>query len=398
MKNLKKYLKLLLVTNSAFTLIELLVTMVIFVLVLAGASQIFTNLLTQFKQQSKIAETNIEGIIGLEILRRDLEHAGFGLPWNIPSNVTYNEASSSIICGTANASYYNDSPSSPPRAIVSGNNNCTNNSDYLVIKGTNVAVNGASTKWTELIYSSSCSSPYVSFTTNICKRTWSSTGEDLSEDDYVLLISPGAVSGQERLLMANSGSFAAKKFKSSEVDNSWLPTPGDKIRLVYGLSSGTNAPLRPFNRVDYYISTSNVPKRCAQGTGVLVKAMMDYNGGFNQWPILDCVADFQVIYGLDNDNDGDFEPGAPGSMDAYTDNITTLTAQQIRQQVKQVRVYILTHEGQIDRSFSYNTNPVEVGEFGLGDSFNFEDKGINDWRHFRWKIYTIVVDPKNLIS
>ena len=62
--------------EAGFTLIELLITMVVFVLVIAAGSQIFTGLLTQFKQQSKIAETNIEGTVGLEILKQDIGHAG----------------------------------------------------------------------------------------------------------------------------------------------------------------------------------------------------------------------------------------------------------------------------------------------------------------------------------
>lgn len=69
--------------------------MVVFVLTIAAATGIFVPMLTQFKQQSKIAESNIENIIGLELLKRDIEHAGFGLPWNIPVGLTYQEASSS---------------------------------------------------------------------------------------------------------------------------------------------------------------------------------------------------------------------------------------------------------------------------------------------------------------
>ena len=56
--------------EAGFTMVELMVTMVVFVLAISAASQIFTKLLTQFKQQSKVAETNIEGIVGL-----DLTHA-----------------------------------------------------------------------------------------------------------------------------------------------------------------------------------------------------------------------------------------------------------------------------------------------------------------------------------
>jgi hypothetical protein len=362
-----------------------MITMVIFVLVIAAASQIFTGLLTQFKQQSKIAETNIEGIVGLDLLRQDLEHTGLGLPWNIPSGTTYSEASSTTICGTANPSTYNDSTSNPPRAVISGNNNCTNSSDYLVIKAVNVATNDPSSKWTELVYASSCASPYSSFATNVCKRAWSPSTEDLSSSDYVIVVSPGTTSSTERLLNANSGTFTATSL--SNINSSWIPTSAsDNVRIVYGLRGSGNAPQRPFNRADYYISTSNVPQRCAANTGVLLKATMDYSGGFTQYPLLDCVADMQVIYRLDTNAE---------------DDISALTAQQIRDQVKEVRVYILAHEGQRDVNYTYTTNPVPLPAapdpgFGSGSTFDFNTNGITNWQNYRWKVYTIVVKPNNL--
>ncbi len=76
---------------QGFTLVELLIAMTMFIIVIASASSVFVPLLTQFKQQSKSAETQIEGIIGLELLRRDIKHAGFGLPWNM-NGATYTEA------------------------------------------------------------------------------------------------------------------------------------------------------------------------------------------------------------------------------------------------------------------------------------------------------------------
>jgi prepilin-type N-terminal cleavage/methylation domain-containing protein len=385
-----------LVNYAGFTLIELLITMVIFILVIAAGSQIFTGLLTQFKQQSKIAETNIEGIVGLEILRRDIEHAGYGLPWNMPSDTTYTEANSTIICGSANPSNYNDAAPNAPRATVSGNNNCTSNSDYLVIKAVTVATNDPSSKWTELVYCSTCSttcpSPYSFFSANVCYRDWSSSAENLTSSDLVAVIYPGATPLTERLLKANSGAFSATSFGS--IDSSWLPTSAsDNIRIVYGLRGSGNAPERPFNRADYYISTSNVPRRCAPNTGVLEKATMDYNGGFNQWPLLDCVADMQAIYRRDTNGDG--------TIDNVTDDISALTAQQIRDQVKEMRVYILAHEGQYDRNYTYSNSTITIPTApdpgaGLGSTFDFNARGITNWQNYRWKLYTLVVKPNNL--
>src|SRR5574337_524476 len=125
--------------KTGFTLLELLITMVILALALASTSDMFVGLLKQYKRQSKISETNIEGVIGLELLRQDIERAGFGLPWVIPTTITtYQEASA------APAANYNDAAYSPPRPIL--NDTTTGwidagsgvpNSDVLVIKATN---------------------------------------------------------------------------------------------------------------------------------------------------------------------------------------------------------------------------------------------------------------------
>ena len=78
--------------ERGFTLLELLIVTAILGVALAVTSDMFLGLLNQYKQQSKIAETNIEGIIGLELLRQDIERAGYGLPWVIPAGITYSEA------------------------------------------------------------------------------------------------------------------------------------------------------------------------------------------------------------------------------------------------------------------------------------------------------------------
>ena len=98
--------------EDGFSLVELMITMVVFVLFMIAATNVFTGLLTQFKQQSRQAETNIEGIVGLEIMRQDIEGAGYGLPWN--GLIAYNEV-------TGDPLSLNDSPTGVPRAIVSKN-------------------------------------------------------------------------------------------------------------------------------------------------------------------------------------------------------------------------------------------------------------------------------------
>jgi prepilin-type N-terminal cleavage/methylation domain-containing protein len=383
--------------QAGFTMVELLITMVIFVFVMAAGSQIFSGLLTQFKQQSKISESNIEGIVGLEMLRRDLEHMGHGLPWIIPAAVIYGEATGPT------AANYNDcngsAPCNAPRAAISGNNitfSGFSGVDYLVIKATNVALNDASQRWTTL--------KMAPFSAPENPRQWTPASENLALSDRVIVISPGSTDTYAKRLVANGAVFYTTF--GNVTNNPWPPTDNLETRVVYGINGTTDpSPQRPFNRADYFVtgtdqSGNNItPQRCAPGTGVLVKAPIRHVTGGNNYdtylPFLDCVADMQVIFGLDNDGDGDFEPTV--SADGYSDDISAFTAQQIRDQVKEVRVYILAHEGQRDPNFTYTTNPVTVGEFAMGRDFDLAAIIGANWQNYRWKVYSMTVHSLNLL-
>jgi type II secretory pathway pseudopilin PulG len=368
--------------EDGFTLLELMITMITFVIVIASVSSIFLGLVNQFKQQSKIAETNLEGLTGLEILRQDLEHAGYGVPWFFQSAINYNEAA------TAPASNYNDSPSDSPKAVLSGNNIGFNASDYLVIKSMNVARNDASQMWTTL----KASAPYV--------RTWTPARENLAVTDNVIILFPGATDLNSRTLVVNGGAFSTTY--SNVTAAPWVPTDLTDTRLVYGVDPDTVLRM-PFNRADYFIEiqpNTDVPDRCAPNTGVLVKAVVSHNdGNFDDFmPLLDCVADIQVIYRLDITGDG--------IIDNNTDDIHTipLTAQQIREQVKEVRVYILAHEGQRDVNYTYPNSTITIPSdpsdpgAGLGSTFNLSSSIGTGWQNYRWKVYTIVINPNNMRS
>jgi prepilin-type N-terminal cleavage/methylation domain-containing protein len=389
--------------EEGFSLVELLITMVLFVIVMAAASQIFIGLLTQFKQQSKIAETNIEGIIGLEILRQDIAHAGYGLPWN--GLVTYSES-------TNNPFSLNDAPSGAPCAIKSRNNvdsyaapnNKFNGSDYLVIKSVSVAANKAANKWTLL----GSVPPY----TKIPAGSWTPASENLASTDRVIVLSPGTTT--ERVLVVNGTSFSTTY--NNLINTPWRPTDANETRMVYGINTAdSNAPVRPFNRADYSIRipAAGVPQRCAPNTGILYKATMDHDtaGNYTFLPLLDCVADMQVVFGLDQNENG--------TVNCYTNNLSTgivktggATPQNIRNEVKEVRVYILAHEGQRDVNFTFNnfspaapsyirvgesSPPLAVCEGGIAGR-DFDLRTITNYLNYRWKVYTIAVKPNNLGS
>jgi len=383
--------------QAGFSLVELMITMVVFVFFIVAASQVFTGLLTQFKQQSKLAETNIEGVVGLEILRQDIEHAGYGLPWY--GLVAYSESN-------ANPYSFNDSPAAP-RAILSKNNatfsspnDIFNGSDYLVIKSVNVGGNDTCNKWTTL----SSASPYV--------RTWTPSGENLLNSDRVIVLRPGSSDADGRTLVTSGTTFSITY--NNVTSSPWPPSDASETRIVYGVDPNSDL-IMPFNRADYYISAANVPGRCASNTGVLMKGVVNNSTGSGGGdittflPLLDCVADMEVIFGLDTNtngtigtySDGDtvvsWPVGSPDETATVADVTASFsTAANLRQRLMEVRVYILAQEGQRDVNYTYPTNPVTVGELGLGRNFDFNAHGITNWQNYRWKIYTIILKPMNL--
>jgi prepilin-type N-terminal cleavage/methylation domain-containing protein len=371
--------------QAGFTMVELMITMVVFVLTIAAASQIFTRLLTQFKQQSKIAETSIEGVVGLDMLRQDIEHAGLGMPWNVTGVAGWGAVPGYTEAADPDYTAYNDAPNEPS-AFRSGDGAGLDvpGSDYLVIKSASASTDIAAGKNTLL----TSAAPFV--------RNWALNTEDLLDTDRVIVLSPGSTTTNSRSLVVAGGAYYTQ-YSTVKIASSYTPVDNSDVRLVYGISA--NNLRAPFNRTDYYISINNVPQGCAAGTGVLVKATLDHaTGNFNEMPILDCVADMQVIYSMDNNENGSFQNGMAG--DAYTNTLAGLTPIQVRTRVKEVHVYILAHEGQRDTNFVFNNftagacgTCVRVGMSVLND---FNLAAINNYPDYRWKVYTISVKTENL--
>lgn len=389
--------------------------MVIFVLVIAGASSIFTGLLTQFKQQSKIAETNIEGAVGLEILRRDLESAGYGLAWNVEIDnaespgdgndweqlVGYCEAVSDASITPNPTTFNNGCRLDPnptlgvtlglaPQAIFSGNNIGLNGADYLVIRSTAVATNDAAHKWTYLRAGNNLNT-WTPACENLNKYptagdTNCSTGGSTENTVRVIVISPGGSTDANTRSLITSSATAGRFY--TQYNNTYPnntqdfdpPAGSTESYIVYGVDRDTNLRM-PFNRADYYVrrpAGNAMPSQCAPNTGVLYKATVNHaDGGLTELPVLDCVADMQVVYERDT--------GGP------TSDLTGLNAQDIRTQVKEVWVYILAHEGQRDPNY-ISPNPILVGpDTALGRNVDVS-ANIN----YRWKVYPIVVKTNNL--
>ncbi len=403
--------------DKGFSLVELLVVMAITVFVLMATSKVLVSLISTFKQQSKIAESSIESVVGLEILRRDIQSAGFGLASGISNSVStfriYDWSSLNDYTEVVNpdsgdpnpdiepedfndsdssAAYYiSPDPKASPRVFISAAPAWTvNGSDYLVLKGANLGSTAASGKYHTLEFGGAVNTWYPEKANPIFDA-------NLRDTDYVLVIS---IRDEESVGLAEDESSAGTYYTRFDDLADFEPPDNREVRIVYGLDSDS-VPVAPFNRADYYISSQEQPGRCAPNTGSLVKASMQHSTGKlgPEMPVLDCVADMQVLYKMDENEDGIADAGLVDSS-----VILTKTALQIKRQVKEVRVYILVHEGQADprRKFAPDpANPPADPPTGADDneilvgarSFDLLDNIGTTYTNYKWRVLRVIESP-----
>lgn len=412
--------------STGYTLTELVVVMLIFTVLTIIASSAFENIYRTSRQQERIAQSNIEGVVGLEMLRADIAHAGFGLPWVFGnmSTMTYSEAdmAADAFAKGINPNDYNDAPRAPRAVIVGAATKYIGGAsgrgpDYLVIKSTRVATNDTARRWTYFVYSSSAGLNKSYLRPRI-------GNENYALNDRVIAVEQSFDShGRLRRNLLVSGSDFHFRIDGSDPPDAFKP--GDRSRQVvtYGLfnASSTN-PRMPFNRADYYVQrpTSKMPESCNAGTGVLYKSVVNHSsGGFSPIiPLLNCVGDMKVIFLLDMNEDGtggtfvdpatsDGSVRSGSETTSNADVAETLTdASLLRKRLKEVSVYILAHEGGRDRNYTYpvsdSTKAVIVGDSdheSVSRVWSESDMAAvfgQEWRQYRWKLYRIIVAPTNL--
>lgn len=415
--------KRIMMGKSGFTLVELLVVMAVFIVVIMITGDAFKTILSQTAKVFRSEESNIEGVIGLEMLRHDIQQGGYGL-FTETSPVSYSEAADSP------ASNNNEtSNTAPPRAFVfrdnvgagiedttseSGNQyTVIEHSDYLTIKGLTTGISATAQKWTYLNNNLGVVTP----------NKWVSAAENLVNGERAILLQRVMGSSGTTLTLVSEPTTGLRYFPFSgdAFSNYSINTPS---YVVYGLNKPSNSgddSRMPFNRVDYFVArpsdTGKVPSVCASNAGILYKAAVNQSDGkLTYYPILDCVADMQVVLGWDLLNG--IAPGNDGVVDTWSDadghTVTTaagasysatvaevqaalLDPATLRNSLKMIEIYVLAQNGRRDNSY-ISPSPIIVGGAGEESLSNSVDIAAAGWQNYRWKLYRIVVRPKNLLS
>ncbi len=339
--------------EKGVTFVELLVTLAIFSVVMASVYSIYTTQIKHTTREFRLAESEMELGIAKTIIDRDLMMAGYG------------------IADDYGALAITPLPMNADDAVS------LTTYDSLSLRGTAIGILSHSSQgWTYI----TSMGPPVTF------KTWNDNRENISVGDKVIYIEPNT---REIL---TTGSTAIFTYPT-------IPSEADKGTLVYGLHS--ESAVLPYYTVQYLMG-GTPPSTCATGTLNLLRAESrneDPPLPGARRPILNCVMDFQVAFGLDTDENGTIDVWDPISAGDFQINSYDITA--LKRRVKQVRVYILVQEGNRDTDYAYSNpdSPGSPNTIRVGDNALATGRDITltaEQRRYRWRVISLNVTPRNL--
>jgi hypothetical protein len=405
------------------TMVELMVSLAVVMLIIGAATTAYLKLLRTYRTQGRLAESYMANLTGLELLRYDIEMAGFGLPTST-QGASYSEAVTDNSV-PYNPAVLNDSANPGPRPFVHLDNTGANNSDVLAIKSSVANLNPASKKWSMI----TC----VQGLNSTVKQWGVAAAPDpvmdfAAADNFIVLNN----TGQLQINSSNNWSFSFQTNYYTNANNPQLPTPPDsqQVDYIYGLDNPASNPggghVMPFNRVDYYLDNgtpTDIPQSCA-GTYTLYRSTISQEtGALAKTPLIDCVKDFQVAFGIDPY--GDATQSIVWEQTLLNPDGSAMSAADMQLQLREVRVFLLLREGLGDTSttpdfrfsgylnlgdqdIAYSLDPadypsvpntfVQWSPAALpGALKSFTPANSTDVQ-YRWKVLEVAVKPVNLTN
>ena len=327
--------------KKGLSLIELLVAIFIVGVILGAAYFTYIKLLKGFKSESENISTQIENLVGLDILRLDLEHVGYGIPNNETSSlISWNTSSKSLTL----------------RSTLNNTNAFTRG--YLLLKcssgSLNIRYDGRE--------DTSTSNKFVSIL-NATTRNFFDKGE----------IGTGLVSP-----------------KTASCSNNQIYIAYPVRKVVYDNTSN-GCSVGYCEQITYELSNSDLISRCNPNTSNLIRRVGTSTSGGE--PILNCVADWTLTFDIDDNGNGIIEASEQNKTDLHT-----LTSNaDIRSKLKAINVYILVQEGRYDPDFTYNQAVNCSSSSGKCVNVNGVLLGLpSGFEHYRWKPLMIKVKPMDL--
>lgn len=362
------------------TLVELLITVAIFSIVMAGVYAVYTAQIKHSAREYRQAESEMELVIAKNIIERDVMMAGYGLA----------EDYNGIVFGPSPMPIGATDNIDPGRTTnpVGGTYPATgfSGADSLYMMGTALGVYSRTAQgWT-----------YIKGISPVNFQVWSDVRENIQDDDRVIYVEPNTKT------IITDGTTWRFIYPSAPA----FPENEGKGVLLYGLrrphNAGEDEIPRPYYIVQYRLGgvSSDMPEICSRGTRNLERVEISY--GESVEPVLTCVRDFQVAFGLDTDGNGTIDTWDPVSAGKF--QVSDYDIRLLKKRLKLVRVYILVQAGNRDPDYMYSNpddteNPKRIcaGEFADGACSPGRFITLtSDQRKYKWRLISLNITPRNL--
>ncbi|WP_457678570.1 hypothetical protein [Thermovibrio sp.] len=288
--------------RKALSLFEVLIVLAITLAVLSALYFGYIFLFKGYLKQSATSTIQLEKAVGLEVLRQDIEHAGFGIGLN--------------------------EPTLPIKTLLDSSGKY-----HLIIHSTYDLSNDKTRGWAMVKCSSAGSSPL--------QLAPDPSTEPFPSDKAVFLDLSGAVaSGYSDFLCPDGGYYLA------------YPVPDITLKSGQSFVCKDQACVE----IEYYLyNTSSKNPLCPDLPSLGRKVSWRVSGGVTVGrlsPMIDCVADFKVRY----------DWGTAVNVDPTKSSaILGATSLQERENLKVVHVYLLIREGRYDPNYTFTGSTTVDG-------------------------------------
>ena len=364
-----------------YTLVELLVVIVLFLVLGSAVFYLVIKGLKWFTTFSGTEKQEVSTEFNVDLLVFDLKHVGYGISEN---EISLNNASYLIL------SYCNGTNDTSNPACIAADNLNAKKGKLLLIKETSNVVRSQS------------QIPTVGFV------LWNG-----SQVVYAEPSSANNSSYQCVWLKADDKSLASLNPLSCSGDSSLNGIFAIGFPLDPGACQNDTNPLcckeQNCTGIAYFLDLPNTnndsfPKRCMEGTYIFYRKIPGGNGSIYKIPLLNCVADWDVWFELDTNNDGIADTYRNTLPNDIVNNNTAL-----KQSLLAVDVYFLvqaSYSADYTYDFSKGNRQVNTTEAyivadtlpdGTEVRLHFPTDNGDVWKHYRWKVFKVkVTDFPNL--
>ncbi len=332
--------------SKGMTLLELMIVIAILLIAVTATLGFLTHQTKKTSIEAAKTKSIQTSILSDLILVTDIAMAGLGMPL---------EAGGSFV------------------PIGSNNNSGQNGSDELIIKGAGISSEADNyRKWG---YNTACiESGDETVTVTSAQETPASgypSFPQFEKDDQIIFLN-----AETKEILSN------KVYKITNVSENQLSidssnpidfTINKKNALVFSIGgiSVTNFTDYLNTFTGYKLSTTT-PESCASGTHSLCRV---YGSSM---PLLDCVLDFQVQFGLVQ-SDGTIN---------WVNTISGCSSSTLKEQLKLVRVFIVLQNGKKDPGYTYPDDTITVADH----TNNLTD----EQKHYRWRTIRLDIPLREL--